>query len=67
MQTLRRVKKNQKRIGCVQVTSRVFKVHVMVLEYAPSIPGTRRGFRVSYNTRRSFRVRVIVLGYAPGF
>ena len=40
-----------------QVTSRVFKVRVMVLEYAPRIPGTRRGFRVRYGSRRSFRVR----------
>ena len=48
-----------------EVTSRVFKVRVMVLEYAPRIPGTHRGFRVRYDTRRSFRVRVIVLGFSP--
>ena len=50
-----------------QVTRRVFKVRVMVLEYAPRKSGTRQGFRVRYGTRRSFRVRVIVLGCVPGF
>ena len=49
-----------------EVTNRVFKVRVMVFEYAPHIPGTRRGFRVRYGTRRSFRVCVIVLWCSPG-
>ena len=51
----------------VQVTRRVLKVRVMVLEYSPSISGTRHGFRVRKGMRRCYRVRVIVLGCAPGF
>ena len=43
-----------------QVARRVFKVRVMVLEYAPRILGTRHGLRDS-------RVHAAVLGYTSLF